>query len=620
MASSSSWVLWLSEVDKSDVGIVGSQAAELGEIAQAGLPLAKGFVVTSHAYYQFLRENNLILKIQQLLSTVHYDHPDSLAQVSSHIKRLIMRGELPEALIKEVTKTYRRLGGVFQDAEVELRVSPTTELVSQFPFAELGELPEKVKGDANLLLKIRTGWALLFSPRSLLLRHEKRLDHFQFGMAIVVQKLLKPRAYGIVSSQGVQNKKGKLTTKEENLLQELSKKVDKHYYFPQEVAWVIEKNKLYIAKIRPFTTIAHLKIEKRPSENLALLLKGTPVTSGMRSGSVRIIHTSQDLDSLTHGDVVVFSRLQLDYLPLIKKAGAIVVDEGEKISHAGMALRGLGIPCVIGTKRAVKILQTGQLVTVNGTTGEILKGAVHLRQEQVHPSSLQTATKLYTSFADTKSLEKFGTADADGILLLPTKAWTSEQMIKVCEEASSKPVIYQLSSLKPDSVAAEIAAITHLRQTYRNLWVLLPMIRTVKELIEIKHVLSTHGLHRSPTLHLYMVIGTPAHVLLLDKLIAVGLDGISIELTGLTKLLLGVESVSADSLQENNALLWAVEHALRTAHKHKLTSLINFSSIPLSSVLWENVISWGVSTLVVPISMIESARKRVSEIERKLIS
>ena len=87
--SSAHNIAWFSEIGKEDVSIVGGKGANLGEMVNAGFNVPQGFVLTSHAYYDFIRENNLTTKISHLILSGDVNNPKSLAQISDHIKNLI---------------------------------------------------------------------------------------------------------------------------------------------------------------------------------------------------------------------------------------------------------------------------------------------------------------------------------------------------------------------------------------------------------------------------------------------------------------------------------------------------------------------------------------------------
>ena len=74
-------VVWFSEVDKEDISLAGGKGANLGEMTKAGFPVPNGFIVTAKAYKDFIKQNDLQVKINHLLGTVDFNNQDSLSQV-----------------------------------------------------------------------------------------------------------------------------------------------------------------------------------------------------------------------------------------------------------------------------------------------------------------------------------------------------------------------------------------------------------------------------------------------------------------------------------------------------------------------------------------------------------
>src|SRR3989344_9273169 len=95
----------------------------------------------------------------------------------------------------------------------------------------------------------------------------------------------------------------------------------------------------------------------------------------------------------------------------------------------------------------------------------------------------------------------------------------------------------------PEVFKLELEAIKMVRNKkgFKNLWLMLPFVRTVKELEEVKKIISVENLHRSPSFKLWMMVEIPSNVILLDKFIEVGIDGVSIGSNDLTMLLLGTD-------------------------------------------------------------------------------
>lgn len=102
-------------------------------------------------------------------------------------------------------------------------------------------------------------------------------------------------------------------------------------------------------------------------------ISGQIACPGKVTGTVKIILNYTKNTAFEVGDILVAISTNPTWLPLIKKAGAIVTDEGGLTSHAAILSRELGIPCIIGTKIATKVLKDGDVVEVDANTGIIRK-------------------------------------------------------------------------------------------------------------------------------------------------------------------------------------------------------------------------------------------------------
>lgn len=748
-------ILWFRQVNKEDIALVGGKGANLGEITQAGFPVPDGFIITSTAYFNFLRENNLTTKINHLLGTINFNKSESLLQVASHIQKLIKSSEISDDLVKDIIRNYRILSGPLADALVAVRSSATAEDLPGASFAGQQETFLNIIGETSLILKVKEAWASLFEPRAIFYRHEQRFDHFRVGIAIVVQKMIESEKSGVMfTTDPVTNEKSKIvieaiyglgelivqgavtpdhyevdknemkiltkhishqekklvrikgTNKEVKLnkkesdkqkitdnqildLALLGKKLERHYYFPQDIEWAIEKDKIYIVQTRPITTIDTSKKKNLNSEKsitLPLILQGAPASFGIASGPVRIINSIHDIPKIQMGEILVASQTNPDYVPAMKKAVAIITDKGGRTSHAAIVSRELGIPAVVGTEKATSILKTGMVVTVNGEKGEVYKGGIvkSFIQNQsltVVPSNkITTVTKIYVNLSQPDFAEKVAAKNVDGIGLLraefimanigihPKKLihdskkhlfvnTLANALEKFCVAFNPRPVIYRASDFKtneyrglvggkdyepiepnpmlgyrgafryisdPKVFELELEAIKYVREKkgLKNLSLMIPFVRTVNELLQVKKILSQNGLHRSPTFKLWMMVEIPANVILLDKFIAAGIDGVSIGSNDLTMLILGTDRDNSEVAsiydEQNEAILWALEKVIKTCHKYKITSSICGQAPSLYPSLVEKLVQWGITSISVSEDAIDSVRKTVAEAEKKL--
>ncbi len=98
-------------------------------------------------------------------------------------------------------------------------------------------------------------------------------------------------------------------------------------------------------------------------------LKGSVAFAGKAKGIVKIINRQEDMYKMKQGDVLVSAATTPSIVPAMKKAVAIVTDEGGLTCHASIVSRELGIVCVVGTKFATKILKDGDVVEVDAEKG-----------------------------------------------------------------------------------------------------------------------------------------------------------------------------------------------------------------------------------------------------------
>lgn len=113
------------------------------------------------------------------------------------------------------------------------------------------------------------------------------------------------------------------------------------------------------------------KIEKNKKVDVVSEIKGNGASPGKVRGIVRVCRGEKELSKMQEGDILVACMTQPEFLPALKKAKAVITDEGGITCHAAIISRELGIPCVIGAKIATKVLQDGDLVEVDANKGVV---------------------------------------------------------------------------------------------------------------------------------------------------------------------------------------------------------------------------------------------------------
>jgi len=103
------------------------------------------------------------------------------------------------------------------------------------------------------------------------------------------------------------------------------------------------------------------------------VIKGSSASKGFVKGVVRVIYHRSEFKKFKAGDILITAMTHPEFLPIMKKAKAIVTDEGGITCHASIVSRELGIPCIIGTKIATRVLKDGDLVEVDANKGIVRK-------------------------------------------------------------------------------------------------------------------------------------------------------------------------------------------------------------------------------------------------------
>ncbi|HUS49733.1 MAG TPA: PEP/pyruvate-binding domain-containing protein, partial [Candidatus Paceibacterota bacterium] len=177
-------------------------------------------------------------------------------------------------------------------------------------------------------------------------------------------------------------------------LAEFAIKLEEHYQKPQDIEFAIEGEEIYIVQTRPITTIEK-RIEKTTELEGEIILKGLAASPGIASGKIKIIENLEDLKHITTGDILVTKMTNPDMVVSMQKSAAIVTDEGGLTAHAAIVSREMGIPAIVGTQEATTKLKEGEIITVNGFTGNIYKGKIsETIQKEVLPVTAKTKTKI----------------------------------------------------------------------------------------------------------------------------------------------------------------------------------------------------------------------------------
>ncbi len=162
--------------------------------------------------------------------------------------------------------------------------------------------------------------------------------------------------------------------------------IESHYGRPMDIEWGKDgaDGKIYILQARPETVKsqaagkAEVRYQLKGDANKSVLLtEGRAIGQKIGTGTVRVVHSTADMERVQPGDVLVTDMTDPNWEPVMKRASAIVTNRGGRTCHAAIIARELGVPAVVGCGNATEVLKDGALVTVvcsEGDTGHIYDG------------------------------------------------------------------------------------------------------------------------------------------------------------------------------------------------------------------------------------------------------
>ena len=462
-------------------------------------------------------------------------------------------------------------------------------------------------------------------------------------------------------------------------LAKIGARLEEHYKFPQDIEWAKESGKIYIVQTRPVTTTKE-RVDVVTEINAPVLLSGAPASPGIANGPVKIVSDASEIDKVLDGDILVAEMTTPDFVPAMKRAAAIVTDRGGRTAHAAIVSRELGIPCVVGTGKAMAMLKDGQVITVDGSKGRVYNGkvAIQAASSEAGKENIKTKTRVYVNLAQPELAEKVAARNVDGVGLLRAEFIVAQigehpqymlsqgrgreftDKLAAGIEAFAKafnprPVVYRTNDFKTNEYRElkggfqyegeeenpmlgyrgtsryisdievfrlELNAIKKVRETYKNLNVMLPFVRTVAELKRTKELMEAEGLKRGPDFKLWMMVEVPSNVILIDKFLSVGIDGVSIGSNDLTQLTLGVdrdsEKLASVFDERNEAVTMSLEKVIKVSKSMGVTSSICGQAPSVYPELTEKLVEWGITSVSVSPDMIGTTRGIIADAEARL--
>lgn len=301
-----------------------------------------------------------------------------------------------------------------------------------------------------------------------------------FGFRPIIGKKLGSKKYKMVYAEGgdvsaegptkevsvadEDEKKYVITDDEALMLAYWAMLIEDHYKRPMDIEWAKdgESGELFIVQARPETVQSQInrKVleEYVMEEKSPVLCEGVAVGAKIGAGAAHVIKSTAEMHQFVEGEILVTEITDPDWEPIMKIASGIVTNSGGRTSHAAIVSRELGIPAIVGTGNATKVLHTGNDITVSCAEGErgfVYDGKAKFRVDRTDLSAMQPPkTKIMMIVADTSRVFGFSMIPNQGVGL------AREELIILNHIKIHPLALLKFDEVTDDAVRAQIEEMT----------------------------------------------------------------------------------------------------------------------------------------------------------------
>lgn len=458
-----------------------------------------------------------------------------------------------------------------------------------------------------------------------------------------------------------------LNNYEIRVLAQLAKQLEHHYKKPQDIEFAISKEGIFVVQSRPITTSFKAGGDEVHGE---VLLSGLGASPGVASGKVKIIHDLSELEKIQQGDVLVTEMTNPDMVVSMQKAAAIITDEGGVTSHAAIVSREMGIPAVVGTTNATKKLKDGDVVTVDGNAGKVVKGRGETKLVKVEPIvPTRTEIKVIVDlpevaeraalshaksvglvrlegiiaaggkhpfyFVENKNMQEYTKLVAEGIEKIAhffQQVWVRTSDLRSDEYSSlegapknheGNPMLgdhgVRFSLKHPDIMKAEILALKQVALKFpeKKFGIMVPQVISVSEVKSTKDL--AHACDVPKNVVVGIMVETPAAVQIIEDVCKEGISFISFGTNDLTQYTLAIdrnnESVQSLYTEMHPAVLSSIRHVIRVCKRYNV-----FTSLCGQAGSREDMATFLIQEGINSISVNADSARKISELVARLES
>ena len=201
--------------------------------------------------------------------------------------------------------------------------------------------------------------------------------------------------------------------------------IEEHYGGAMDIEWAKDgrTGELFIVQARPETVRSRETGHRLKSYKLTgtgkRLCEGLAIGNAIATGKTFVLRNIEEADRFEDGGILVTRMTDPDWVPIMKRAAAIVTDRGGRTSHAAIVSRELGVAAVIGTEDAMSVLKNGQVVTVScaeGEAGYVYEGELEHEVTELDPTDAPfTRTKIMMNLASPGAALQWWNLPTDGV-------------------------------------------------------------------------------------------------------------------------------------------------------------------------------------------------------------
>ena len=191
-------ISWFREIGINDRPSVGGKGASLGELIKAGIRVPDGFVVTTAAFWQFLNVIDPDRSICTAIETLPPGDLTAIQNTGAGIRQRIEQAPIPDNIRHAISDAYRQLCAGRKNLPVAIRSSATSEDSAEASFAGLQDTYLWIRDEEEVLHRVRTCWASLYSTESISYRLRLQLPEQHLAMGVVVQQMVNSLCSGVM--------------------------------------------------------------------------------------------------------------------------------------------------------------------------------------------------------------------------------------------------------------------------------------------------------------------------------------------------------------------------------------------------------------------------------------